>query len=98
MRAECRQLRRGKRGVGGICRAPFRIRHERPDVSVALLARKASGVDSVAFQLRIRGKRRDMFALAGVRVELPAVIGTLDGGAVESAERKRKRAVRADVA
>ena len=39
-----------------------------------------------------------MAALAGVRVELPAVIGAFDGRAVEAPKRKRKRTVRADVA
>ena len=37
-------------------------------------------------------------ALAGVRVELPAVVGAFDRGAVEAAKRKRKGAVRADIA
>src|SRR5271169_4628917 len=38
-----------------------------------------------------------MAALAGVRVELPAVVGAFNGSAVKTAERKRKRAVRADI-
>jgi len=37
-------------------------------------------------------------ALAGVCIELPAVIGALHRSAVETTERKGKRSVRADVA
>src|ERR1700733_11209403 len=94
--AEDRQFRRcGRRLADG---AAFRIREERPDVAVALLAGKTPGVDSFAFEFGILAERRDGLALPGVRLELPAVVGALYVLAVELAERKRKRAVRADVA
>ncbi len=84
--------------MGAIHGAPLGIREIHPDVAVALLARKTARVDAVALQLGIRRDRGNFAALAGVRVKSPAVVGALDRLPVARARRKRKRAVRANVA
>jgi hypothetical protein len=61
-----------------------RIGNVDPDKIVALFAGITAGVDAINFQILFRDKRRDEFALAGVSVELPAMIRALDLLAVEA--------------
>ena len=62
-----------------------------------LLAGIAARVDAIDLQLLIRGKRRNQLALAGVSVELPAVVAALDLLAVEGSVGKRHAAMRAGI-
>src|SRR5579872_1855680 len=52
--------------------------YEHPDIILVFLARIAAGIDAIDLQILIGCKRRDEFALAGVRIELPPVITALD--------------------
>lgn len=88
----------GRGGRRGLRRAALRIRHVHPEVTVALFTGKCAGVNAIALEPGVGHERGDFAALAGMRVESPAVIGTFDCGAVELAEREWKRAVGANVA
>jgi len=101
MLAEFRNLGGGsRRGRGlresGAGRAG--IGNEDPEEVVALFAGIAAGVDAVDFQILLGDERRDQFALAGVGVESPAVVGAFDFLAVELSAGKRHAAMRTGVA
>src|SRR6266404_2357390 len=74
------------------------IGNEDPDEIVALFAGIAASVDAVDFKSLLGDERRDQFALAGVGVESPAVVGAFDLLAVEVSAGKRHAAMRAGVA
>src|ERR1044071_7171982 len=67
-------------------------------MSVALFARESRGIDAAGIELVVRGKRGDLAALAGNRLEAPAVVLARDLFAVKPAVRERNSAMGAGIA
>ena len=99
--AECWNARAGLRRGSARCvesrSCGRRLRNEDPDEAVMLFAGVAAGVDAIDFEFLIGGERRNQLALAGVRVEAPAVVAAFDLIAVETSAGERHAAVRAGV-
>src|SRR6185437_11451048 len=93
--AEFRQLRSGRGRVFETRR--IRRGHVSPDVAVALFAGETAGVNAVDAELGVRSDRWNLAALAGARVEAPAVIAAFDRFAVGLAAGKRHAAMRTNV-
>src|SRR5271170_5374855 len=75
-----------------------RFGYENPNVAVVLLAGITPGVDPIHFQFLIGSQRRNELALAGVSIELPAVVAALQILSVKPPARERHTAVRTGIA